>query len=134
MTADLLARSVESLLSGVTVYKGTVPKTPSYPYVLLTTNFPRVVERAQSRQVQARELRVRATVVGETVQSVRIICQKVDDAFEGARVVVPGWATGVLTCRPNDLDIEPDLDVTFANGLNPVYLPLEYVLTASRTG
>lgn len=134
MTADLLARTVESLLGGVTAYKGTVPSKPSYPYVLLTTNFPRVVERAQSRQVQARELRVRATVVGESVQSVRIICQKVDDAFEGARVVVPGWATGVLTCRPNDLDIEPDLDVTFSNGLNPVYLPLEYVLTASRTG
>ena len=133
MTADLLARSVESLVTGVTVYKGTVPAKPSFPYVLVTTNFPSVVERAQSRVVQAQELRVRTTVVGESVQSVRIVGRKVTDSLEGARPVVPGWSLGRLGERPNSLDIIPDTDVTLTSGLNPVYVPLDWVLTASRT-
>lgn len=132
MTADLLARSVESLIMGVTVYPGIVPKLPSYPYVLVTSNFPTVVERAQSRMVHARELRVRATVVGETVQQVRIFCQKVDPQLEGVVLEVPGWRLGRIEARPNGQDIIPDRDVTLANGLNPVYVPLDYVLTVSR--
>lgn len=132
MTADLLARSVESLLTGMTVHKGTVPKSPTYPYVLVTTNFPTVVERAQSRTVHARELRVRATVVGETVQQVRIFCEKVDPQLEGVRLEVPGWHLGRIESRPNGQDIIPDRDVTLANGLNPVYVPMDYALTASR--
>lgn len=133
MTADLLARSVESLVAGVTVYKGFVPKQPTFPYVLLSTNFPTVVERAQSRLVQARELRVRTTVVGESVQSVRIIGQKLSDSLEGARPVVAGWSLGRVESRPNDQDIIADRDVTLANGLNPVYAVMDWVLTASRT-
>ena len=133
MTADLLARSVESLVTGMTVYKGTVPKAPTFPYVLLSTNFPTVVERAQSRTVHARELRVRTTVVGESVQSVRIIGQKLEDVLEGARPAVAGWKLGKVESRPNDQDIIPDTDVTLANGLNPVYAVMDWVLTASRT-
>lgn len=133
MTADLLARSVESLVAGVTVYKGIVPKAPTFPYVLLSTNFPTVVERAQSRMVQARELRVRATVVGESVQSVRIIGQKLSDSLEGARPEVAGWSLGRIESHPNDQDIIADRDVTLANGLNPVYVVMDWVLTASRT-
>ncbi|MBP3044887.1 hypothetical protein KKR91_01145 [Arthrobacter jiangjiafuii] len=117
----------------MTVYKGIVPKTPTFPYVLLSTNFPTVVERAQSRMVQARELRVRTTVVGESVQSVRIIGQKLSDALEGARPVVAGWSLGRVESRPNDQDIVADRDVTLANGLNPVYAVMDWVLTASRT-
>lgn len=132
MTADLLARSVESLITGVTVYMGTVPKMPSFPYVLVASNFPSVVERAQSRTVQARELRVRTTVVGESVQSVRIVGEKVDALLEGARLNIPGWRLGRLEARPNGQDIIPDHDVTLPNGLNPVYVPLDWVLTASR--
>lgn len=132
MTADLLARSVESLVTGVVVHKGTVPAKPTYPYVLLSTNFPTVVERAQSRVVQARELRVRTTVVGESVQSVRIIGQKLEDVLEGARPAVAGWSLGRMGSRPNDQDIIADRDVTLANGLNPVYAVMDWVLTASR--
>lgn len=133
MTADLLARGVESLVTGIAVHKGIVPSKPSYPYVLLSTNFPTVVERAQSRAVQARELRVRTTVVGESVQSVRIIGQKLSDLLEGARPVVDGWSLGRIESRPNDQDIIPDRDVTLANGLSPVYAVMDWVLTASRT-
>lgn len=134
MTVDLLARSVEALITGVTVYKGTVPKSPSFPYVLVTSNFPSVVERAQSRSVHARELRVRTTVVGESVQSVRIVGEKVGALLEGARLVVPGWRLGRVEARPNGQDIAPDRDVTLTSGLNPVYVPLDWVLTASRSG
>lgn len=133
MTADLLARSVEGLVAGMTVHKGIVPKTPTFPYVLLSTNFPTVVERAQSRTAQAHELRVRTTVVGESVQSVRIIGQKLAGSLEGVRPVVDGWRLGRIESLPNDQDIIPDRDVTFANGLNPVYAVLDWVLTASRT-
>lgn len=133
MTADLLARSVESLVAGVKVYKGMVPAKPTFPYVLLSTNFPTVVERAQTRMVQARELRVRTTVVAETVQAVRIHCQDLSDSLEGARPVVAGWSLGWVESRPNEQDIIADRDVTLANGLNPVYAVMDWVLTASRT-
>lgn len=132
MTADLLARSVESLITGMTIYKGNVPKVPSYPYVLLSTNFPTVVERAHSRAAQARELRVRATVVGEAVQSVRIIGEKLTDVLEGARVDLLNWRTGRIESRPNEQDIIADRDVTLTSGLNPVYTVMDWVMTASR--
>lgn len=133
MTADLLARSVESLITGMAVYKGMVPKEPVYPYVLVSTNFPIVTERAQSRTVQARQLRVRTTVVGESVQAVRIVGHKVSGAFEGSRLTVPGWALGRVESQPNDQDIIPDRDVTLPSGLNPVYAVMDWVLIASRT-
>ncbi|QWY79642.1 tail terminator [Arthrobacter phage Persistence] len=131
MTGDALATAFESLLTGFTVYKDKVPGTPSFPYVFVLTNFPSVTERAKSRDVQARQLRSRTTVVGLTAASVRIIAQKVSDRLEGQRLTVDGWNLGRIESEPNDQLILPDNDVV-VNGQNPLYQPFDWKLTGSR--
>lgn len=131
MTGDALATAFEALLTGFTVYKDKVPGTPSYPYVFVLTNFPNVTERAKSRDVHARQLRSRTTVVGLTSASVRIIAQKVSDKLEGKRPDVQGWRLGRIESEPNDQLILPDDDVVI-NGQHPLYQPFDWKLTGSR--
>lgn len=134
MSADALANAVESLVAGVTVYKGKVTGTPSYPYVMVTSNFPSPSERAATRDVQARGLRVRTTVVGLTPASVRIVADKVSAALDGARPVVAGWNVGRVENLANNQDITPDRDVVLPNNNgHPLYVVIDWVATASRT-
>lgn len=134
MSTDALATAVESLITGVTVYKGKVTGTPSYPYVMVTSNFPSPSARAVSRDVQARGVRVRTTVVGLSPASVRIICDKVSAALDGARPVVDGWNIGRVENLPNNQDITPDRDVVLPNNNgHPLYVVIDWVATASRT-
>jgi hypothetical protein len=132
MTGDALATAFEALITGATVYKDKVPSVPSYPYVFVLTNFPAVSERAKSRDVHARQLRSRTTVVGLSASSVRIIAQKVSDRLEGKRPTVDGWNLGRIESVPNEQLILPDTDVV-VDGQNPLYQPFDWTLTGSRT-
>lgn len=131
MTGDALATAFEALITGVTVYQDKVPSSPSFPYVLVLTNFPTVSERAMSRGVQARHLRSRTTVVGESAASVRIIAQKLSNALEGKRPTVAGWVLGAIESVPNEQPILRDDDVVI-DGQHPLYQPFEWILTASE--
>lgn len=134
MNGDALASAFEALITGVTVYKDKVPSSPSFPYVFVLTNFPTVTERAGTRDVHARQLRSRTTVVGLTGASVRIIAQKLSDALEGTRPAVAGWTLGRVESVPNEQPIQPDTDVTIpGTGDHPLYQPFDWVLTGSRT-
>jgi hypothetical protein len=134
MTGDALAAAFEALITGVTVYKDKVPSSPSFPYVFVLTNFPTVAERALSRDVHARQLRSRTTVVGESASSVRIIAQKLSDALEGARPTVAGWVLGRIESEPNDQPIQPDTSVTLPNTTNnPLYQVFDWKLIGSTT-
>lgn len=134
MSTDALATAVESLITGVTVYKGKVTGSPSYPYVMVTSNFPSPSERAATRDVQARGLRVRTTVVGLTTTSVRLIADRVATALDGARPVVDGWNVGRVENLSNNQDITPDRDVVIPGVNNhPLYVVIDWVATASRT-
>lgn len=132
MSGDVLAAGFEALLTGFTVYKDRVPSNPSFPYVLVTTNFPTVAERSLARSAMVRVLRSRTTVVGLSATSVRVVAQKLSDALEGRRPVVPGWVLGSIESVPNDQPIQPDLDVTIPDTAeNPLYQPFDWVLTGS---
>lgn len=133
MTGDALANGFEALLSGFTVYKDKVPSNPTFPYVLVTTNFPTVAERSSARRVLAEHLRSRTVVVGLTGASVRIVAEKLTRCLEGKRPVVAGWSLGAIESVPNSQPLQPDLDVTLpGTNANPLYQPFDWVLTGSR--
>ena len=133
MTGDALATSFEALLTGFTVYRDKVPANPSFPYVLVLTNFPTVSERSLARTASARALRSRTTVVGLTGGSVRIIAQKLSNALEGKRPTVAGWNLGAIESIPNEQPIQPDMDVTIpGTAEHPLYQPFDWVLTGSQ--
>ena len=133
VSGDALAAGFEALLTGFTVYKDKVPSSPSFPYVLVLTNFPTVAERSLARTVSSRVLRSRTTVVGITAGSVRVIAQKVSDGLEGKRPAVAGWVLGDIESVPNEQPIQPDLDVTIpGTAENPLYQPFDWILTGSQ--
>lgn len=135
MNGDALAKGFEALITGFTVHVDKVPASPKFPYVLVTTNFPTVGDRAQSRAVLSRHLRSRTVVVGETAASVRIIAQKLTDCLEGKRPTVAGWTLGAIESVPNEQPIQPDDDVTIPGTTNhPLYQPFDWILTGSRNG
>lgn len=134
MTGEALAASFEALLTGFTAYKGKVPSSPTYPHVLVVTNFPTASERSMARSVSARALRSRTTVVGLTPGSVRIIAQKLSDALEGKRLTVAGWNLGAIESIPNEQPIYHDRDVIIAGTTDsPFYQTFDWILTGSPT-
>jgi hypothetical protein len=132
VTADALSGALTALVTGVTVYDGTVPPTPTYPYVLVSGSFPRVSARSQARSVHARQVRARTTIVGTSAGSVLVIAQKVTDQLEHAEIEVPGYVLGRVESVPNDQPILEDLDVV-VNSRHPQYAVLDWTATASRT-
>jgi hypothetical protein len=134
MSADALYTAFVGLLAGVTVHKDTVPTTPTYPYVLLTTNYPQVSERSTARTGQASLFRVRSTVVAGNGAACLGLSGKVFDLLEGKRISVTGWVTGSIESVPNEQGIQTDTDVTIPNTNNhPAYAVYDWVLTASKS-
>lgn len=134
MNGDALATSFEALLTGFTVYKGKVSSSPTYPHVLVLTNFPTVSERSMARTASARALRSRTLVVGLTPASVRIIAQKLTDALEGKRPSVDGWTLGAIESVPNEQPIYHDRDVILpGTSDSPFYQTFDWILTGSPT-
>lgn len=134
MNGDALATSFEALLTGFTVYVDKVPASPSFPYVLVLTNFPTISERSLARTASARNLRSRTTVVGLTARSVRIVAQKLSDALEGKRPAVAGWILGAIESVQNEQPIQPDFDVVIpGTSENPLYQPFDWIQIGSPT-
>jgi hypothetical protein len=132
VTADALSKALTALVTGVTVHPGTVPASPTYPYVLVTSSLPRVSDRSQARSVHALQVKIRTTVVGTSDSSVLVIGQKVSDALEHAEVEVPGYVLGRVESVPNEQPILEDLDVV-VNSRHPQYAVLDWTVTVSRT-
>lgn len=111
------------LPSGAPVHDGSVPASPSFPYVLVTSFIARVGDRSQARTVLSRVERWRTTITGANSTSVRIIAAQVVAALEGARI------TGHRLERvPDDFPVWEDLDFT-----NPATgKPLHYTILEWR--
>jgi hypothetical protein len=120
--AEAVVTEFLSKLSGLTVYEGTVPDKPTFPYVLALSGFTGPVERSITRSPQSRAFRAQTTCVGLTAASVRIVADRVRRSLEGARL------QGVrLEEVPNGQPVLEDRDVTdTGTGLHPLYQPLEW--------
>ena len=133
MVAEALVLDFKSRLAGLTVYEGTVPKGPSFPYVLVLPSVTSPSERRLSRDPAGSAFRVQTTVVGLTAASVRIVAARVRDSLEGARLVAPGLVVGRLEEVPNSQPVLEDRDVTDpATGLHPLFQPLEWTAVLSQ--
>ena len=78
-------------------------------------------------------LRLRVTCVADEVYRCHWLVDQADRAFRGARVVVPGWATGILSRTQQSGPYKAGLTATDTN-LRYQVAQLWYSLTASATG
>lgn len=122
-------KALLTALPSLTVYDGTVPAKPSFPYVLLMGAIPRVTERGVNRIPQGSVARYRTTLVGLTQDSVRVIAGRVCGALESTRFAAPGYKLGPVGSVPDDLPIWEDTDVTLTGGLHPQYTVIEWRFT-----
>lgn len=113
------------------LYRGNVPATPAYPYVLAWSGLGSRDAETLSDDPTERTHRYRMTIAGLTEDSVMIVQDRVRDALDRARVAVPGWSPGRLRLNPLAPVLE-DIDVTLTEGRHPFYAVDEYQLhTAS---
>ena len=122
--------------AGTTVYAWSVPGTPSYPYVCLwgdlgdeTSGGPDGDSLQDVPDVLS--LRVRATYVGLTGDSVLIVCRNVRAALNRKIPVVAGWSPGPLR-QSSLMDVQTDESVTLTGGTHPVFAVDEFALVSSK--
>lgn len=112
---------LKSIPAGCPVYEGSVPNSPSFPYVLVNRVLPTVSHRAISRAPQARVTRWRLTVSGLSDASASIIADQCQSALEG--VLIGGQRVEETLDVP---EVYEDLDVTLTNGTHPLVTKQEW--------
>ena len=129
--------AVKALLpSTVRVYMWTVPSSPTYPYVVLwgdlgdeSSGGPDGDALADVPDVLS--LRIRATYVGLTGDSVLIMARNARAALNRKTPAVTGWHPGKLR-QSVLMDAQDDTDVTLTGGGNPVFAVDEYALVSHK--
>jgi hypothetical protein len=127
MIADHYAGVAALLPSDMTVYKGDVPGTPTYPYVVLWGDGGTAGTEALSDDPTTLTLKVYATVAGMTFDSAAIILQRVRTALNRARPTVPNRVTHRMVQTPQ-MPIQADLSVTIPGVGHPFYAVDQYDL------
>lgn len=127
-------KAVKALLpQGLPVHIVTVPKDPQFPYVVLWGDPGRESsgdESGESLQDIPRSLalRMRATYVGLSADSVFITAQRVRNSLHRVRPVVAGRSCSRLRQAPLT-DIQVDTDVT-VNSAHPVFSVDEFTFVS----
>jgi len=129
--------AVKALMpAGLTVYRGSVPSTPTYPYVVLwgdlgdeSSGGPDGDSLQDVPDVLS--LRPRVTYAGLTFDSVLIVARNVRAALNRKVPVVAGWSPGKLR-QASLMDVQTDTSVTLAGGANPVFAVDEFSLVSER--
>jgi len=129
--------AVKALMpAGLTVYRGSVPSTPTYPYVVLwgdlgdeSSGGPDGDSLQDVPDVLS--LRPRVTYAGLTFDSVLIVARNVRAALNRKVPVVAGWSTGRLR-QASLMDVQTDTSVTLTGGANPVFAVDEFSLVSSK--
>lgn len=129
--------AVKALLPpAVRVYMWNVPGGPQYPYVVLWGDLGE--ESSGGPDGDSLEdvpdvlsMRMRATYVGLTGDSLLIVARNVRAALNRATPVVTGWHPGKLR-QAVLMDAQTDTDVTLTGGGNPIYAVDEFTLVSHK--
>lgn len=129
--------AVKALLpSTVRVYPWTVPASPQYPYVVLwgdlgdeSSGGPDGDSLKDVPDVLT--LRIRATYVGATADSMLIVARNTRSALSRKQPAVDGWRTNPLR-QSVLMDGQVDRDVTLTGGGNPVFAVDEFALVSHK--
>lgn len=111
----------KSLPGGAPVHQGSVPDSPTFPYVLINKVPSSASERSLNRTVHARTTRWKLTIAGENDSSVGIVIDQLVTALEGARI--NGQRLEEI---PSLMGIEEDQDVTLPNNRHPQFAKQEW--------
>ena len=90
-----------------TVYDHDVYDHPEYPYVLVNRSRPSFFDRAMTRAPHGRDVSWLLTPVGQSRESVTLMCDTIIDLLEGARV-----AGQRLEYEPTGVDVEREEGLT----------------------
>lgn len=130
--------AVQALLpSTVTVYRGSVPDTHTYPYVVLWGDLGDESSGGPDGDslrddLSVLSLRFRATYAGLTFDSVLIQCRNVRAALSRKTPTVAGRVCGPLR-QSSLMDVQVDRDVTITgSGAHPFYAVDEFTLTSHK--
>lgn len=127
-------QGVQDLIPGdINVHLGSPPESPEYPYVVLWGNLGESTTEALSDVPDELDLNIRATVAGESFESVCIVLERVRAALNRAAPTVPGWYPQRMV-QSSLVDVQTDYDITIPGTMNhPLYAVDEYSLRSTRT-
>jgi len=129
--------AVKALMpAGLTVYRGSVPGTPTYPYAVLWGDLGEESSGGPDGDSlqdvpDVLSLRPRVTYAGLTFDSVLIVARNVRAALNRKVPVVAGWSPGRLR-QASLMDVQTDTSVTLTGGANPVFAVDEFALVSSK--
>lgn len=129
--------AVKALLpSTVRVYMWNVPEAPAYPYVVLWGDLGEESSGGPDgdslRDVpDVLSLRMRATYVGLTGDSLLIVARNARAALNRQMPTVAGWHTNPLR-QAVLMDAQTDADVTLTGGGHPIFAVDEFALVSHK--
>jgi hypothetical protein len=129
--------AVKALMpAGLTVYRGNVPASPAYPYVVLwgdlgdeSSGGPDGDSLQDVPDVLS--LRSRVTYVGLSFDSVLVVARNVRSALNRKIPAVAGWSPSRLR-QSSLMDIQADTDVTIPDFGHPLFAVDEFSLVSER--
>lgn len=104
------------------VYNHDVEEHPTYPYLLLTENLPRLDQRALTRAPHGRRRTWLVTPAGQTREAIHIMTNQVIATVEGARILGQR-----LELEPTGIGVEEEEGLRI-NGLPVFYTKLQFGL------
>jgi len=129
--------AVKALMpAGLTVYRGSVPSAPTYPYAVLWGDLGEESSGGPDGDSlqdvpDVLSLRPRVTYAGLTFDSVLIVARNVRAALNRKVPVVAGWRPSKLR-QVSLMDVQTDTSVTLTGGANPVFAVDEFALVSSK--
>ena len=115
----------------LTVYVGSVPAKPEYPYAVLWGDFGDEVGSSLADLADELHMRFRVTYVGLRWDAVAWVVSRVRPALNRVSPVVGGWLVGKLR-QSSLMDMQTDFDVKIPGVGHPVYAVDEFALIAHR--
>jgi hypothetical protein len=120
----------------VRVFMWSVPSTPTYPYVVLWGDLGEESSGGPDGDSlqdvpDVLSLRLRATYVGLTGDSMLIVARNARAALNRKAPIVPGWRTNPLR-QAVLMDGQVDTDVTLTGGGHPTYAVDEFTLVSHK--